>query len=472
MKKNISLILALSIAVLATGCGKDSTSESVADTAQTTVAQTADATTESESEPAETQPEEIDPSMLEYSLVWEEEFEGTELNMDNWRYEVHQPGWVNHELQEYVTGDECVWVEDGHLVIQAKKIVKDNGDVTYKSGRINSRLNHDFKYGKIEASIQFPEGQGFLPAFWMMPTTESKYGSWPSCGEIDIAEVLGNETDRFYGTIHYGVPHNQTQFTYNLPEGESFATGYHTYGIEWEPGSIKWFVDGNMVGEANSWFTAMIEGNNRPYPAPFNQDFYIILNLAVGGDWPGNPDPNMEFGENAQMRVEWVRVYQRGYYDENVEEPEVVYNFREADSEGNFVVFDQWDFMTFIGGEGSADINEDEIVITTTNDGDVDYSIQLVNPGIPAVSGTTYEVTFEAKASEARSMNVTVSAPNKGYARYLPDTTLDLSTDWQTFTYTYTIAGDSDDSARLEFNMGNFGSTGTINLRNVVVKEA
>lgn len=471
MKKNISLILALSMVILATGCGKEATSES---TAQATTSAT-QATVVEESGVVETEPEEtkeVDPAMLEYSLVWEENFDGTELDLDNWRYEVHQPGWVNHELQKYVEGDECVWVEDGNLVIQAKKTVDENGDVSYTSGRINSRKKHDFKYGKIEASIKFPEGQGFLPAFWMMPTTESKYGSWPSCGEIDIAEVLGNETSRFYGTLHYGVPHNQTQVTYTLPEGESFSSDFHTFGIEWEPGAIKWLVDGEVVGEANSWFTAMIEGNNRPYPAPFNQEFYVILNLAVGGDWPGNPDPKMDFGENAQMRVDWVKVYQRGYYDENVEMPEVVYNFREADSEGNFVVFDQWQFSTFIGGEGSADIKEEEIVINTTNDGDVDYSIQLVNPGIPAVTGKTYEVSFEAKASEARAMNVTVSAPNKGYARYLEDTKLDLSSDWQTYTLKYTITGDSDDSSRLEFNMGNFDSTGTIRLRNVKVKEA
>lgn len=477
---NKKLALFISIAVLCGLSACSSNEPEATQSSETVVAAESEATvseteviveeTTAETEPVETEP--IDPALLEYSLVWEENFDGEELSTDDWNYETHQPGWVNNELQEYVVGDECIWVEDGNLVIQPIEIIdEETGEVSYRSGRINSRRHHDFTYGRIEASIQMPEGQGFLPAFWMMPSQESLYGSWPSCGEIDIAEVVGNAVDTTYGTIHYGIPHNETQCSYTLEDGTTFSNSFHTYAIEWEPGIIRWFIDDVEIGYADRWFTAMTPNNNRPFPKPFDQNFHIILNVAVGGNWPGSPDETTVFDERAQMRVDWIRVYQRGYYDENVELPEIVYEFREADENGNFVAADEWEFMTFNGGVGSADISDDEIVINTENEGEADYAIQLVNAGIPAVEGTTYTVTFEAMADEERQMNVTVSAPEKGYIRYLEDTTLDLTTDWQTYTYTYTIDAESDDNSRLEFNMGSTGSTATIHIRNVVVTQ-
>ena len=126
-----------------------------------------------------------------YSLVWHDEFNGTELNEDDWNREKHQKGWVNHELQEYIPSADYAFVKDGELVIQPVKIEDEDGKVSYASGRVNTQNKHDIKYGMIEARIKFPEGKGFLPAFWMMPQDESYYGQWPKCGEIDIAEVLG-----------------------------------------------------------------------------------------------------------------------------------------------------------------------------------------------------------------------------------------------------------------------------------------
>lgn len=485
MKKRSIIALILSLSFVASACSskpEDSTSESNTDTtvaadATDSAETTAPAQTEeTETMPEETEPVVIDPSMLEYQLVWEDNFDGTELDMDSWGYETHEPGWVNNELQKYVAGEECVWIEDGDLVIQALKIVDDEtGEVTYHSGRVNTRMKHDFEYGRIEARIKFPEGKGFLPAFWMMPKSESLYGSWPRCGEIDIAEVLGHDTGTTYGTIHYGIPHNENQNKFTLEDGTTFSSDYHVFAIEWEPGCIKWFVDDVEIGCEQRWFSAMVENSKKPYPAPFDQEFYIILNLAVGGNWPGDPDETTLFDEHAQMRVDWVRVYQRGYYDENVEMPEVEYEFREADADGNFVVFDEFEFLNMNGGVGSADIATDAISISIDDNGDVDYSIQLVNAGIPAVSGTTYEVTFEARADEDRVMIVDVSQPDNGYSRLLEDTRVSLTTDWQTFTYSYTVNGDSDDNSRLEFNMGHItgaDSTANIQIRNVSLKEA
>lgn len=125
----------------------------------------------------------------EADLVWSDDFNGSNLNLQYWNYEYHEPGWVNNELQEYVDSKENIYVKDGNLVIQALKTTK-NGKTHYTSGRVNTQNKFTFKYGKVEARIKFPKGQGFLPAFWMMPNNENLYGQWPKCGEIDIAEVL------------------------------------------------------------------------------------------------------------------------------------------------------------------------------------------------------------------------------------------------------------------------------------------
>lgn len=138
-----------------------------------------------------------------FRLVWSDEFSGDSLSDADWNYETHEVGWVNHELQEYVPSEEYAYVKDGELIIQPVK-KEENGKVSYYSGRVNTQGKHDYKYGKFEARIKVPEGKGFLPAFWMMPLDESYYGQWPKCGEIDIMEVLGNQTNTNYGTVHFG----------------------------------------------------------------------------------------------------------------------------------------------------------------------------------------------------------------------------------------------------------------------------
>ena len=170
----------------------------------------------------------------------------------------------------------------------------------------------------------------------MMPQDEDYYGQWPKCGEIDIAEVLGDSTNTNYGTIHYGEPHNQNQGTYTLASG-NFADEYHVFAVDYEPGIIKWYVDGEQYYETSDWFSKWPGGAEKKYPAPFDQPFHVILNVAVGGDWPGNPDETTPFDEKGAMYVDYVRIYQKDSYDENVEKPEKVLEMREADETGNFI---------------------------------------------------------------------------------------------------------------------------------------
>ena len=163
----------------------------------------------------------------------------------------------------------------------------------------------DWTYGKIEVRAKLPYGQGLWPAIWMLPT-DWEYGGWPLSGEIDIMEIVGHQPNRVYGTIHYGNswPNNsQSGNAYVLPTGD-FSDDYHVFSIEWEENEIRWYVDGLLYSTQNFWFTP-----SAPYPAPFDKRFHILLNVAVGGNWPGSPDETTVFPQ--EMRVDYVRIYEK-----------------------------------------------------------------------------------------------------------------------------------------------------------------
>lgn len=414
-----------------------------------------------------------------YTLRWEDNFDGTELNRQDWNVELHEPGWVNNELQSYVDSPENIYLQDGSLVLKPVEIQNPDGTVSYTSGRVNTQNKHDFKYGIFEARAKVPEGQGFLPAFWMMPTNENLYGQWPRCGEIDIMEVLGNDTTRSYGTLHYGNPHSQSQAGCTLTEG-NFSDEYHTFAVEWLPDRISWYVDGQLIHTENDWYSATEGQGEITYPAPFDQPFYIILNLAVGGNWPGNPDETTDIAGSA-FYIDYVRVYQKDSYNENVQKPEQTVVLRQPDESGNYIVNGDfgvaedltdasgWSFLTTLGGEAAASIDSGALRVDTANAGTVDYSVQLVQPDLPMAKGGEYEVSFEAWADAPRTMKVGVSAPDRGYIRYLEDTVVQLGTERQSYTYTFTMTDDDDPNGRLEFNLGAAGSTAGVNLSHVRV---
>ncbi len=415
------------------------------------------------------------PQYEGYTLIWNDEFNGDELNMDIWNYEPHEPGWTNNELQEYTTSTDNVFVEDGHVVLKAIETTDANGNPYYTSGKITTQNKEDFMYGKVVISAKVPEGQGLWPALWMMPTDESYYGQWPKCGEIDIMEVLGNQTEIAYGTVHYGEPHAEQQGIYTLDEG-AFSDEFHEFSVEWEPGEMRWYIDGNLYHTANDWFTAYPGEDEKPYPAPFDQTFFVQMNLAVGGNWPGNPDETTDF-ENAEFIIDYVRVYQKEFYDTNVTKPERLY--REPLEDGNYIyngdfsdnedLLDEenWYFLLFSDGAGSAAIKDGVLTITSEAAGTEDYSVQIVQPAVPIFTGANYRLTFDAWAAEDRDMIVCISAPTAGWIRYFEDTTFDITTEPQTFTFEFSTIYKDDNNGRLEFNMGNTDSIAEIYIDNV-----
>ncbi len=354
---------------------------------------------------------------------------------------------------------------------------------SYTSSRISTQNLKTFTYGRFEVKAKVPKGQGYLPAFWLMANDENVYGQWPRCGEIDCMEVMGQDTKKLYGTIHYGNPHAESQGTYTIKDGEkSFSDDFHTFTCDWEPGKITWYVDGKKYHEESNWHSTTEGQGTLTYPAPFDQPFYIILNLAVGGSWVGNPNETTNFKNNPFV-VDYVRVYQKDSYDENVTRPEVKFEpTNEPDESGNYIknsTFAEaedltddtnWKFITALDGAATAEIKDNSMVIKTENAGTVDYSVQLVQANVPFEKGATYEVSFDAKASENRKMNVDVKAPDRGYQSYMKTLVPELTTEMKHFSTQFVMKADSDVNGRLEFNMGNAGS-GDIVLKNVVVRK-
>jgi beta-glucanase (GH16 family) len=237
-----------------------------------------------------------------YKLVWHDEFdEGTELNSADWTHEVQKDHWVNNELQNYVNhttpkGRYVTEISGGHLQIHC---FKEDGKIY--SGRVYAKVKEGWKYGYIEASIKLPKGKGTWPAFWMMPVN---FKSWPADGEIDIMEEVGYHPDYVSSSLHANahVHSNGTQVTHEMyckgAEGE-----FHTYAIEWTAQNITTYVDGKK----------QLSYDNRGLGRddwPYNDPFYIIFNLAWGGDWGGSQGVD----ENAlpvTMEVDYVRVFQK-----------------------------------------------------------------------------------------------------------------------------------------------------------------
>jgi beta-glucanase (GH16 family) len=227
-----------------------------------------------------------------WTLVWHDEFSDSTINTGQWNFETGGGGWGNNELETYTSNPENAWQEQGWLVIAAQK--QGSG---YTSARMTTAHKGDWLYGRVDVKAQLPYGQGLWPAIWMMPT-DSYYGGWPASGEMDIIELLGDNPAKVYGTVHWADSsgrHQSSGGSYTLP-GVTFAGGFHLFSYEWSAGSQKWFVDGHQ-------YYMETRGS------PFDKRFFLILNVAVGGNWPGNPNASTVFPQF--MIVDYVRVYSR-----------------------------------------------------------------------------------------------------------------------------------------------------------------
>ncbi len=252
----------------------------------------------------------LSESLDGYEMVWNDEFEGTEIDASKWSYDLGDGcqistdlcGWGNNELEYYTDRAENSFIQDGNLVIKAiREIPFYLGQHQYTSARMVTKNKGDWKYGRVDVRAKLPFGQGLWPAIWMLPT-DNVYGGWPKSGEIDIMENIGSEPNRVFGTIHYG--HDFWRFNsqgIELEEG-TFADDFHVFTVLWNEECIQFQMDGIDIGEPNTRSTVL------PTTFPFDQKFHLLLNIAVGGNLPGNPTAATSFPQT--LEVDYVRVYQ------------------------------------------------------------------------------------------------------------------------------------------------------------------
>jgi beta-glucanase (GH16 family) len=279
--------------------------------------------------------EAAEPPAAGWKLVWSDEFDGNAIDKTRWdfdtgngfyNYDANQwiSGWGNDELQYYTREPDNAFVKDGLLHIRAVK--ESLHGFGYTSARLKTRKKDGSelftkKYGKFEFRAKLPTGKGIWPALWMLPQDE-KYGGWPASGEIDVMEARGQEPTQVLGTLHFGSPwpaNTHVSHDYVLP-GKGTIADFHVYALEWEPGEVRWYVDGHPYAAQSFWWSSgkadgatgvnpAGEADLNPWQAQFDQPFYLLMNVAVGGKFLGNPDKTTVFP--AEMVVDYVRVYDK-----------------------------------------------------------------------------------------------------------------------------------------------------------------
>lgn len=243
-----------------------------------------------------------------YALRWSDEFDGpagSAPDQTKWNYDTGGGGWGNNELETYTSRTQNAFLDgEGQLVIKAVKETFTGADGIrrdYTSARLLTRGKFTQRYGRFEARIKLPFGQGIWPAFWMLGANIDQVG-WPMCGEMDIMENIGREPSVNHGTLH-GPGYSGGAGLggiYSLPSGQKFSDDFHIFAIEWEPTIVRFYVDGNL-------YQTKTPADATGKQWVFDHPFFILLNVAVGGNFPGNPNDTTTFPQT--MTVDYVRVY-------------------------------------------------------------------------------------------------------------------------------------------------------------------
>lgn len=275
------------------------------------------------------------PDPREWVLVWNDEFDGSEVDRTKWDFDIGNgfydyrnhawvPGWGNEELQYYTDAPANAWVRDSCLTIRARK--ESLHGCGYTSARLKTRTRDGAplftkQYGRFEFRAKVPHGKGMWPALWMLPQSDA-YGAWAASGEIDVMEIVGLEPHESLGSIHFGSTFPKRQLVthvHRIPDGGT-VSDFHVYAVEWDPGEIRWVLDGVTWARQDFWWSCSLTRSGKgvlprgpkdiqPWPAPFDQPFYLLMNIAVGGNFPGAPDESTAFP--ADLVVDYVRVYDR-----------------------------------------------------------------------------------------------------------------------------------------------------------------
>ena len=242
-----------------------------------------------------------------WNIVWQDEFDKDSLDLTKWSHEIGGHGWGNNELQFYTDSDSNSYVENGNLILKAQVVPQGIGSSKglryYSSARLRTYGKGDWKYGRIEVKAKVASGQGIWPAIWMLPT-DWLFGGWPSSGEIDIMEHVGYNLGVVHGSVHTeAYNHKINTQRSSARKIANVDTEFHVYSIIWDKDKISFFIDDVQY----FLFENDQQGNYKTWP--FDQRFHLLINIAVGGDWPGNPDNSTNFPR--KMLVDYVRVYEK-----------------------------------------------------------------------------------------------------------------------------------------------------------------
>ncbi|MEK5469826.1 carbohydrate binding domain-containing protein [Paenibacillus sp. FSL P2-0136] len=426
------------------------------------------------------------PTTDPWSLVWNDEFDDNAIDPAKWTYDlgdgtaVGNPGWGNNELEYYTNDPKNVKEQDGKLIITAHKEAV--GGKPYTSTRIKTNGLYSKMYGKFEIRAKAPAGKGLWPAIWMLPENYV-YGNWAASGELDIMEGWGSRPNVVAGTIHYGSQWPDNVYSgkeYVLP-GSSTIEEFHTYSIEWEPGEIRWYVDGVLFSTKNDWYS---KSSGQPainaYPAPFNQKFHLLMNLAVGGNFDGNPTDETVFPSS--MEIDYVRIYEltgREYRQpvpvELAKEP-YLEGAKPPLADGNFIY--NSGFTEQVEGDPGMGIpNTAHWVLYTDEGADAALSLEqaggvnllkvnILKPGgnsysiqpqaiVSLAKGRFYKLSFDARTDTTRELTARLTGgASLGFPSYSPAFKAALTPQLQHYETMFQMKESSDNAARIEFNLG------------------
>lgn len=404
----------------------------------------------------------------EWTLVWQDEFDGNEIDRSRWSHVVAGGGFGNNERQFYTDDRRNSWVENGQLVIQAQREARDGHE--YTSAKLHTQGKGDWQYGRFEIRAKLPEGRGIWPAIWMMPSDYHRYGRWPTCGEIDIVEIVGHEPGTLHGTLHYGQPWKNSGAHTVLPGGRKFSDDFHVFALEWGPGFMKWLLDGRVYQTQDDWYTSHPGAR---WPAPFDQPFYLQLNVAVGGNWPGYPDGTTKFPQ--RMVVDYVRVYRfNGEYpaveDRSAAPP--LDRRRPPQADGNYIYnggfgrgMDDWKFQAMEGAGATTRVEQGVCRIEVAQPGSARASVRLIQNPIDLARGAVYRIEFDAWADAPRDIEVFLGKASQHWDNYSGERAVRIGTKRERHGFTFKMRRGDDPVARLAFGMGD--RAGLVHLADV-----
>ena len=393
-------------------------------------------------------------------LVFSEEFDGDAVDLRKWSYDRGNwkldkdgnyitNGWGNNEQQFYTENNASV--KDGVLTIAARHesyTDEKQGSYEYTSAKLTTAQKFSVTGGRIEVRARCDAGKSLWPAIWMLPEDEM-YGGWAASGEIDIMEGWGSTPEKICGTIHFGGKWPDNQYLtadYNFPAGTS-AADWHVYAVEWKRNCIQWFVDGQLYSTQTEWFA---DGYERP--APFDQDFYLILNLAVGGQFDGIDgiygDPATFADGEKQFQIDYVRVY----------EPEEDF-MRTSWPSLPLELYTE-------GADAELHNSDHGTAVTVRTTGEKEYAVMALRRGIDVRANTAYQVVFDASCDQPRDMVVTLE--DSAYNRLL-EQKITLTPEAKNYALAVTVP--SNMAADLKFQLGSIGDAASLPAHTVTLTD-